>query len=250
MKEHAAVFRLTRAAALGALLAAPLAAQDRPVERRQVVVHVETEPGTVHEWKYVVGEKGEPVVLRTLIVDRGYLGIELLDLTPELRRHFGAPEDAGAMVSLIEAGSPAAAAGVQLADVLVAIDGERVRSARQAAAALGAGKEGDAATLRLVRDGTVRTLTATLAQRPRRQLDLGGLMRPAGGAQPREVEAVVLDAGTVDEALMTLRRRLESPEWEGRLLQMSEQRRGLEGRIRELEERLRQLEKQLAELPR
>ena len=44
----------------------------------------------------------------------GYLGVELVDLTPELREHFGAPRDVGVMVGRVEPGSPAARAGLEV----------------------------------------------------------------------------------------------------------------------------------------
>ena len=40
------------------------------------------------------------------MVRRGFLGVGLTELTPELRTHFGVPEESGVMVSKVEPGKP------------------------------------------------------------------------------------------------------------------------------------------------
>src|SRR5215475_13923485 len=62
------------------------------------------------------------------MVRRGYLGTALMDLTPELRTHFGVPEEAGVMVSRVESGSPAEKAGLKVGDILTRVDGAAVKS--------------------------------------------------------------------------------------------------------------------------
>jgi hypothetical protein len=46
---------------------------------------------------------------------RGRLGVFVLGITPELRKHFGVPEDRGVLVARVESGSPAASAGAPAA---------------------------------------------------------------------------------------------------------------------------------------
>src|SRR5688572_3678790 len=45
---------------------------------------------------------------------RAYLGVSLVDLTPELREHYGAEKDAGILVGSVEEGGPAEKAGVRI----------------------------------------------------------------------------------------------------------------------------------------
>ena len=73
------------------------------------------------------GEKTERRVYRfdSKKVARGYLGIGLTDLTPELRAHFGVPEASGVMVSKVEPGSPAEKAGLQPKDRIRRIDAQK-----------------------------------------------------------------------------------------------------------------------------
>src|SRR5262245_15606747 len=46
----------------------------------------------------------------------GFLGVQLIGITPELRQHYGVPKDAGVLVGAVEADSPAAKAGIQVGD--------------------------------------------------------------------------------------------------------------------------------------
>lgn len=100
----------------------------------------------------------------------GFLGVATTELTPELRRHFGVPEDAGVLVSKVVDDSAAAAAGVQVGDILTAVSGEAVESTGDLIRAVGKHQPGAAVDLELWRDGTMETLGATLGerQRPRR----------------------------------------------------------------------------------
>ena len=71
-------------------------------------------------------------------VPRGWLGIELQELTPELAATLGLPAGNGALVSGVYRGSPAAAAGIRPGDQLLAIDGRDMKRAREAMAVLAA----------------------------------------------------------------------------------------------------------------
>ena len=107
---------------------------------------------------------------------RGFLGVDLVELTPELRRHFGAGEESGVLVAHVEAGSPAANAGVRVGDVLVAIEGKPVKSSWSLRELVAPRKEGDTLALEIVRAGARQQLQATLVERPGRVLELGKLM--------------------------------------------------------------------------
>src|SRR5258708_4887988 len=77
-----------------------------------------------------VDENGEKKVVEGTgtLVKRGYLGVELTELTPELRAHFGAPQDTGVMVARVVAGSPADKAGLKVGDIITSLDGKAVES--------------------------------------------------------------------------------------------------------------------------
>jgi serine protease Do len=61
-------------------------------------------------------------------VTRGYLGIVIQDLTPDLAKSFGYGDRKGIVVAQVKDGSPAADAGLQQGDVIVGLDGESVDS--------------------------------------------------------------------------------------------------------------------------
>jgi hypothetical protein len=104
---------------------------------------------------------------------RGFLGVGLTELTPELRKHFGAPEGAGVMISQVEDGSPAEKAGLRVGDILTAIDGEQVKSSYDIGARVRKLKEGEQAGIEIVRDGRSQKVTATIAERERPAIDMG-----------------------------------------------------------------------------
>ncbi len=245
-------------AALASWGAPALAAEERVVETKRVVVRVTADPGeSGYSYVYVDHEDGEPVLLDSVLAERGYLGIELLELTPELREHFGAAEDAGVMISRVVETSPAATAGLRAGDILTAIDGVEVGSSSEVARAVSEGREGQPVRLTVQRDGEMRVVEATLATRPRQQIDLGGLiMAPGGRGRVRRfdlereaIPMVELDPDSMGRALSLMREHFESPEWREQLRLFGGDREALEERIRELENRLRELESQIEELP-
>ena len=170
-------------------------------------------------------------------VRRGFLGVGLTELTPELRAHFGAPEDAGVMVSSVEDGSPADKAGVKVGDIIAAIDGKDVKSSWDIRAQVRELKEGEQVPLTVYRDGKAQNLSATVAMRERPELDMAPLLfRGDGEHQPMVFQ---LDR----EKLRNLPRGQGAP-GEGDVLL----RRMRSPREAELEKRLMELEKRLAEL--
>ena len=97
---------------------------------------------------------------------KGRLGVMVMSLTPELRKHFGTAEDRGVLVARVEPGTPAAMAGIMVGDVLVEVQGKTIDSAPDVLSALAGVKKGQRATIQLVRDGQRRTVDATLADDP------------------------------------------------------------------------------------
>jgi membrane-associated protease RseP (regulator of RpoE activity) len=118
----------------------------------------------------------DDVVVR---VDRdhggGYLGVRLIDLTPELREYFGVPRDAGVLVASVEAESPAGKAGIKAGDVVTAADGGRVDSPRDLSRAVRRKKAGDQVQLDVSRDRAKRQVSVIVAERPVREIRVGEL---------------------------------------------------------------------------
>lgn len=96
------------------------------------------------------------------VTGRARLGVMVIGITPELRKHFGAAEDRGVLVGRVEPGSAAAAAGLAVGDVLVEVRGAAVDSAGDVLSALAPVAQGDAVALTVIRDGQPITLQAKL----------------------------------------------------------------------------------------
>ncbi len=110
---------------------------------------------------------------------RGFLGVAVHDLTPELRRHFGVEGAGGLLVASVAGGSPAAAAGIEVGDVLVAVAGSEVASSRQLRRAIRR-LGGETVTVELVRDGTPRRHEVTLGERPMAAIGAAEVWPPDG----------------------------------------------------------------------
>ncbi len=96
----------------------------------------------------------------------GWIGLEAIDLPETLREHFGAPADAGVMISHVEPGSPAESAGFALGDVLYEIDGNPVRSAGALRARLQGGGVGNDCEFVAARDGLVIEFETRIEEKP------------------------------------------------------------------------------------
>jgi membrane-associated protease RseP (regulator of RpoE activity) len=116
--------------------------------------------------KIVVAEDEDPVVVHVTGRSRhGYLGVGLLEITPELRTHFGVGRDAGILVSSVEPDSPAAKAGLEVGDIIVKANGESIESTQDLSHTVRAKKAGDTVQLEISRNRANKTLTATVAER-------------------------------------------------------------------------------------
>jgi membrane-associated protease RseP (regulator of RpoE activity) len=103
----------------------------------------------------------------------GYIGIRPLEMTPELRTHFGAPKESGVFVGTVEKDSPAARAGLQVGDIVTSADGEKVERKRDLVRTIRRKKEGDTVRIELVRDRAAKTLTVTVAERQDGRIRVG-----------------------------------------------------------------------------
>lgn len=101
-------------------------------------------------------------------VGGAFLGVQLAELTAELRTHFGVGEDAGVMISKIVDDSPAARAGLEVGDIITALDGKAIGSGSELAHAIRGQEDGASVLLEVWRDGAVQNVAATVAERPDR----------------------------------------------------------------------------------
>jgi serine protease Do len=96
---------------------------------------------------------------------RGEIGILLQTITPTLASGLGLSQDSGAMISDVAPGSPAAAAGLQMQDVIVSIDGETVDGVPRLAFQLFTRSAGDVVRLKVRRRDGDFTTDVSVAER-------------------------------------------------------------------------------------
>jgi S1-C subfamily serine protease len=105
-------------------------------------------------------------ILRTGHVQRGWIGVGVQDLSPDLAQSMNAANLRGAIVNQVEQGTPAARAGVEIGDVVTAVDGRPVASSLDLTRSITRHGIGDHVPLTVVRDGRSRTVTVVTGPRP------------------------------------------------------------------------------------
>jgi serine protease Do len=99
-------------------------------------------------------------------VSRGYIGVALRDVDPDLQRSLGLSSSSGALVQDVTPGSPGARAGLRPYDLIVAVDGKQVVRNDELIQLVSARQPGTSATLQIVRDGRALNVAVKLAERP------------------------------------------------------------------------------------
>ncbi|MBI4231156.1 MAG: Do family serine endopeptidase [Planctomycetes bacterium] len=98
-------------------------------------------------------------------VRRGWLGVTGRDLTPEEASHAGLAPLTGAGIESVQAGTPAAGAGLAPGDIVASFDGREIRGWEGLRNAIALIPPGRSVPIVVVRDGERRTLTATIRDR-------------------------------------------------------------------------------------
>ena len=98
-------------------------------------------------------------------VRRGLLGVNIGTVTPAIAESYELGNTSGAFVTEVTSGSAAEAAGLQIGDVIVSIDGEPMDGPGSLRNSIGLLRPGDTVEVGYMRDGETRTTTATLGER-------------------------------------------------------------------------------------
>jgi membrane-associated protease RseP (regulator of RpoE activity) len=155
---------------------------------------------------------------------RAFIGVAMTELTPELREFFGAPKDAGVMVSSLSDNGPAAKAGLHVGDIIIAVNGKNVGGMWEVMSSMRDKHTGDSIKLDVIRGKARQTIVATAEERdlPQRMraFDLGDLEHGDG-----------------------IRIPMPPGEWRAKIAAPDNEE--LRARIKELETRLQELERKL-----
>ncbi|MDV3457734.1 Do family serine endopeptidase [Sphingomonas sp. HF-S4] len=99
-------------------------------------------------------------------IQRGYLGIQMQDLTADLADSFGVPKGNGTIVARVEPGQAAEKAGIRQGDVIVRVNNKDVTPDQTLSYLVANVPPGTRIPVELVRDGKRQTVTLTLGTRP------------------------------------------------------------------------------------
>jgi hypothetical protein len=97
-------------------------------------------------------------------VTRGWLGVQIQPVTAGIADSLGLKKAEGAMVDEPQKGSPAAEAGIESGDIITAVNGTKVKDARELARTIGMLAPNTKAKLDIIRQGQEKSLTVTVGE--------------------------------------------------------------------------------------
>jgi Do/DeqQ family serine protease len=106
-------------------------------------------------------------IIRSGTVTRGWIGVEVQEITPELAEAFRMPATDGALIAGVMRGSPADKAGVRPGDVLLGIGNKKVKDAQNMLELIAALEPGQKSHIALRRDGHEIEVEAVIGKRPK-----------------------------------------------------------------------------------
>ncbi|HKZ57024.1 MAG TPA: DegQ family serine endoprotease [Thermodesulfovibrionales bacterium] len=98
---------------------------------------------------------------------RGWLGVTIQELTPELSQKFGLEKSKGALVSDIAKGSPADKAGIMRGDIILEFNGKEVKDVGNLRNMVAQSKVGSDVTIKILRSGKEYSVRLVIAELPR-----------------------------------------------------------------------------------
>ncbi|MEE2997942.1 MAG: Do family serine endopeptidase [Pseudomonadota bacterium] len=100
-------------------------------------------------------------------VSRGWLGVNIQQLTKDLAAGLGMINPEGALIASVTMGGPAHKAGLKAGDVIVSLDGERIEKMRDLPKRVAGLQAGQSTRFRVVRDGSERSIDVVIGEMPR-----------------------------------------------------------------------------------
>jgi serine protease Do len=122
---------------------------------------------------------------------RGWLGVTIQDVTPELAKNFGIQEQKGVIISGLLPGSPAEKAGLQQGDVVVFFNGHKVDDARSLSRMVAAVQPGTRVSLGIIRDGRNTEIDVTLGEMPKEGVETAGAEGEDWGLSVQDLTAEI-----------------------------------------------------------
>lgn len=131
------------------------------------------------------------------VVRRGWLGVAVQDLTPELGDALGVEANEGAVIADVSRDTPAARAGLRADDIVVAVNGQPIDSSRELTRTIGLLMPGAEAKLTVLRDGERKELSVELGERPDYE-GVGRISPASSGGGEEKAERIGLSLRDLD----------------------------------------------------
>lgn len=126
-------------------------------------------------------------------VSRGWMGVAIQNITPELAEYYGIKESEGVLVAKVYEDHPADKAGIMAGDVIVKVNESPVTNARELSSSIAAHGVGENVVVTFIREGRKRTANVNLAKRSESE---PGAMLSQSGFDGFGMKLVALDEET------------------------------------------------------
>ena len=114
-------------------------------------------------------------------VTRGYLGVSIQSITPDLAKALKIEDREGALVADVISGSPAEKGGIERGDIIIAYDGKAVKDSHDLPAMVAATPVDKEVTVTILRHGKEQNLTMQVGKLPSEEAKLETSVQPAKG---------------------------------------------------------------------
>jgi serine protease Do len=127
-------------------------------------------------------------------IERGWLGVAIQELTPDLTQGLNLPSDKGALISSVQAGSPAAKAGLKTGDVVLSFGDRPIASPKELSRVVAETATGATVPVKIWRQGSEQTVAVTVAQMKEEVAAAEGAQEGPNDGQPTSDTVVQLGA--------------------------------------------------------
>ncbi len=141
-------------------------------------------------------------------VARGFLGVIIQPVSPDLAREFNLPDESGALVGDVKPNTPAEKAGLKPGDVIVELNGKKVNDSRHLRLLVAQTPPGSRVSLKFLREGKPRTVSLTLGALPD---ELGGGSSEEQGSVSEAARGDALEGVQLSDLDNRLRRQYDIP---------------------------------------
>jgi len=131
-------------------------------------------------------------------VVRGWLGVYVQKVTPEIASSFGLNEDEGALVSDLAPDSPAEKAGIIRGDVIVEYDGQKVNDVSDLTNMAAVTPPGTEVSVKVIQDGKTKNMKVKLEKFPDQEAQVKDEVRKSLGLTVRQLTPKIVKRFNID----------------------------------------------------